>query len=356
MAIKCHIDRVLPTRVAGWAWDPADGDAEILVEAFYDDRPLGTVSAGEYRADLERNNLRGGRCAFQITVPPGSEIVVPEKLRLLFSHPQRPDEKQELIGRRTEDDGEIDFGPNPIPVLQPLGLTLTALRGKCRFGAGTFFEPPVVVHSHIEPGSVVQVGAFSGVFASRIQRCTIGRYCSLAPDVVIGPNEHPLDWLTTSVLAEQPGAHGWAGLVVPDRAQEDLRHGRKFDKNHRRTVIGNDVWIGNGVFIRCGATIGDGAVIGARSVVVSDIPSYAIAVGNPARVIRYRFDDRTIERLTALQWWRFNIYDFIDQPLDKVGDALDRIEDLVARDALKPYAPERWTVPRIREALAAVRK
>lgn len=67
--------------------------------------------------------------------------------------------------------------------------------------------------------------------------------------------------------------------------------------------VGNDVWIGHGVTILSGVTIGDGAVIGACSVVSKDIPPYAIAIGNPIRVIGYRFDSEVIEKLLKIAWW-----------------------------------------------------
>jgi acetyltransferase-like isoleucine patch superfamily enzyme len=82
--------------------------------------------------------------------------------------------------------------------------------------------------------------------------------------------------------------------------------GRSFEEevvSHGPTVIGHDVWIGAGVHVLAGATIGTGAIVGAGSVVTGDIPPYAVAVGSPAAVIRYRFDDELIERLLASQWW-----------------------------------------------------
>ena len=69
------------------------------------------------------------------------------------------------------------------------------------------------------------------------------------------------------------------------------------------TVIGNDVWIGQNATILPGVTIGDGAIIGASSVVGSDIAPYTIAVGNPARAIKKRFDDELIELLLKFKWW-----------------------------------------------------
>ena len=69
------------------------------------------------------------------------------------------------------------------------------------------------------------------------------------------------------------------------------------------TIIGNDVWIGQNVTIMPGVHIGDGAIIGTNSVVAKDIPPYAIAVGNPCRVVRKRFDDELINILLKLRWW-----------------------------------------------------
>lgn len=67
--------------------------------------------------------------------------------------------------------------------------------------------------------------------------------------------------------------------------------------------IGNDVWIGAGAIILHKVSIADGAVIGTGAVVTKDIPPYAIAVGNPAKVIRYRFSDEYIKQLLDIQWW-----------------------------------------------------
>lgn len=76
------------------------------------------------------------------------------------------------------------------------------------------------------------------------------------------------------------------------------------------TVVGNDVWIGMEALILPGTRIGDGAIVGARAVVSGEVPPYAIVVGNPARVVRRRFDDTTVARLLAVRWW--------DWPADKI--------------------------------------
>lgn len=71
------------------------------------------------------------------------------------------------------------------------------------------------------------------------------------------------------------------------------------------TIIGNDVWIGRESVIMPGVKIGDGAIIGAYSIITKDIPAYCIVGGNPAKVIRKRFDDDLIELLLELKWWNF---------------------------------------------------
>ena len=73
------------------------------------------------------------------------------------------------------------------------------------------------------------------------------------------------------------------------------------------TIVGNDVWIGQNVTILPGVKIGDGAIIGANSTVGSDVEAYTIVAGNPARIIRKRFDDELIELLEKLQWWNLPI-------------------------------------------------
>ncbi len=136
------------------------------------------------------------------------------------------------------------------------------------------------------------------IYGSGQANLKIGAFCSIAPGVqILLGDEHNTDWITT-----YPFSAMW-------KTAQTL-------KGHPKTkgdvIIGNDVWLGLDVFITSGVTIGDGAVIGAKSVVVKDIPPYAIAAGNPARVIKYRFDDITIQRLLKLRWW-----DWDDSTIEK---------------------------------------
>jgi acetyltransferase-like isoleucine patch superfamily enzyme len=79
-----------------------------------------------------------------------------------------------------------------------------------------------------------------------------------------------------------------------------------YDRFKEPVVIGNDVWIGTGAIILRGLSVGDGAVIGAGAVVTKDVPPYAIVAGNPARVIKYRFEEAVIKRIQASKWWEMS--------------------------------------------------
>ncbi|WP_198526397.1 CatB-related O-acetyltransferase [Halarcobacter anaerophilus] len=87
----------------------------------------------------------------------------------------------------------------------------------------------------------------------------------------------------------------------------------------KKVEIGNDVWLGHNVVVMGNVTIGDGAVIGSSAVVTKDIPPFAIAVGNPARVIKYRFDEKTIEALKNIAWWDWD-YEQIKLAIDDFKD------------------------------------
>ena len=130
----------------------------------------------------------------------------------------------------------------------------------------------------------------------------IGKFCQIAAGVefIMNGANHQMNAVSTFPFYT---LEGW-NMAPP--AMEDLPI--KGD-----TVIGNDVWIGQNAVILPGVHIGDGAIIGANSVVGSDITPYTIAVGNPARKIRQRFDDELIALLLKLKWW--------DKPVEEI-DAL----------------------------------
>ena len=127
---------------------------------------------------------------------------------------------------------------------------------------------------------------------------TIGRFCSTAEGSCVVPN-HPLRSVSTHEFM-------YSSYHFPQIKIEYER--LKWEEfNPKKTKIGNDVWIGRNVIKLNGASIGNGAVIGAGSVVTKDIPDYAVAVGNPARVIKYRFTQEQIEKLNDIKWWDWSL-------------------------------------------------
>ena len=120
----------------------------------------------------------------------------------------------------------------------------------------------------------------------------IGRYCAIAGDVRIIVANHAIDRVTTYPFAALHRIWPSAPADGSDHAGDGV-------------VIGHDVWIGQGVTVLPGARIGDGAIVGAAAVIAGTVPPFSVVVGNPARVLRRRFDDETIRRLLAVGWWHW---------------------------------------------------
>ncbi len=118
----------------------------------------------------------------------------------------------------------------------------------------------------------------------------IGKFCSISWNVSIGGANHDFTALSTHPFPIKKKYGISEETIAYDSFAEPL-------------TIGNDVWIGSNVSIMRGVKIGDGAVIGAGSVVTKDVPPYAIAYGNPAKVHKFRFDKKIIDLIKSWQWW-----------------------------------------------------
>ena len=138
----------------------------------------------------------------------------------------------------------------------------------------------------------------------------IGSFCSLANNIKIGLVSHPLNWVSTSC----------AFYYGRDSIKKDLAN-LEYTNIDPITVIGNDVWIAENVIIKAGVKISDGAVIGMGSVLTNDVGPYEIWAGNPARLIRKRFDEDTINKLLKSKWWDLEdekiqtVSKFMNEPL-----------------------------------------
>jgi acetyltransferase-like isoleucine patch superfamily enzyme len=247
----------------------------------------------------------------------------------------------------------IDFGSEPLKRLAPLGLKMGTMRGSFALAEASSFEPPIFLQAGVETQSLLDIGAFSSISGGRIGDVMMGRYCAIAPDVVIGANEHPTDWLTCSRVAHFPMVHGWDTFCRPDAVEFVRKHTNHFTASRPTTVLGHDVWIGQGAFIRTGVKLGTGCIVGARSVVTRDVPPYAVVSGLPATIKRYRFPEPLIERLLKLEWWRYSLYDCYQVPFNRIDDAVNQLEDLVAAGTLKPYEPQRVTARDLQAMFAA---
>lgn len=131
---------------------------------------------------------------------------------------------------------------------------------------------------------------------SVVSHAVIGKFCSIGPNCLIGWGIHPLNGISTSPMFYSTWKQNGMTLSQCNKIEE-----------RKLIEIGNDVFIGMNVTVLDGVKIGNGAVIGAGAVVSKDIPPYAIAAGNPIKILKYRFDNDTINKLENLNWWDFDI-------------------------------------------------
>lgn len=185
--------------------------------------------------------------------------------------------------------------PNPNDLYPIPGVTRTCFlkniitHPKIKVGDFTYYDDPNGVDSFEK-----NVLYFFDFLPDQL---IIGKFCQIATGcrfIMNGAN-HAMDGL--SCYPFKIFGKDWADASLNAPYQGD-------------TVIGNDVWIGNSVTFMPGITVGDGAIIGTNSLVTKDVTPYAIVGGNPAQVIKYRFDQKIIDSLLDLRWW--------DWPLDKI--------------------------------------
>ncbi len=182
--------------------------------------------------------------------------------------------------------------PDPNVIFPIKGVTRTCFlkniitKPQIIVGDYTYYDDPVDVY-HFEK-NVLYLFDFSE------DKLIIGKFCQIATGVrfITNGSNHPMSGFSTYPF--KVFGHSWSNVPM------DV-------KNKGNIVIGNDVWIGNSVTIMQGVKIGDGAIIGTNALVSKDVEPYTIVGGNPAKVIRKRFDEETIRFLLALAWWNWPI-------------------------------------------------
>lgn len=166
------------------------------------------------------------------------------------------------------------------------------------------------------------VGAHSYVAAnSWLTNADVGRFCSIGNGVTIGLATHTMTNASTSpIFSLRKNATGvaWVGQDLAENTDDIAR-----------TTIADDAWIGTNALIMSGVSIGTGAAVGAGAVVTKDVPPYAIVAGVPAKIIKYRFDEPTRQKLLKSRWWelpdqtlRDNINLFQTQLTEQIADQI----------------------------------
>lgn len=160
------------------------------------------------------------------------------------------------------------------------------------------------------PSTIKKIGvhSFTGIIDDYFNaEVEIGNYTSIAPPLYVhGATEHPCVF-DKKFVSTYPFGDKW-----------DVDYPKA--KSKGKIIIGSDVWIGESVTLLSGVCIGDGAIIGARTVVAKDILPFAIVVGNPMQVVRYRFSPKIIEKLLKIRWWNW--------PDEKVRENMELIKDV----------------------------
>ncbi len=185
-----------------------------------------------------------------------------------------------------------------IPIGKTTGFSLVrSERNNSTLGKKAYAVAPFYLHN-------VQLGDYS-YFAKNAQvaNTTIGKFCSIGPNFCCGLGIHPTNGISTHPKF-------YRGDIV----------------EYIPITIGNDVFIGANVTVLDGVTIGDGAVIGAGAVVSKDIPPYAIAVGCPINIKRYRLTEKQIAAMERIQWWNWN-----EEKLKDIKNLFENIDEFIAK-------------------------
>ena len=190
------------------------------------------------------------------------------------------------------------------------------------------YETKVESFARAGANNLLNIGAFSYIVSGddSLFRARFGRFCSIARNVTIADGHHPIHALSSS-----PYTYGNFELNISNefRYQNDPII---FEHHYGIANIGNDVWIGESVIIKAGVNVGHGAVIASGSVVVKDVPPYAIVGGNPAKIIKMRFPENIIDKLIELRFWDLHIQHIQKIDFSNIYRAIVQLEDIWGGD------------------------
>lgn len=128
------------------------------------------------------------------------------------------------------------------------------------------------------------------------QHATFGKFCSVAPNTIVGGlGAHPTNQVSTHPVFYSTGMQSGKTFAEKNYFQEN-----------KETIVKNDVWIGSNAIILDGLTIGNGSIVAAGAIVTKSVPDYAIVAGVPAKIIRFRYDEKIITALNTLEWWQLD--------------------------------------------------
>ena len=234
--------------------------------------------------------------------------------RFIFSRTAR-DEKRVAMS-----DAKIMIHSSMLRILMRLiNIPRSITRWLDFLNRGIFVARGTVIQSGVKIGRRTRINA-----PSHLGPCEIGSYCAIGGRLIVRSSNHDIDFLNMQYFAQHKFLKSKVSVTHTDK---------------QNVIIGHGVWIGDSVIVLPGVKIGNGAVIGAGSVVTKDIPDYAVAVGNPARTIKYRFSPAVCHQLSLVYWWEWddkklseNLWLF-EKPISRFE--ISELASVLATDSLK---------------------
>lgn len=222
---------------------------------------------------------------------------------------------------------------------------------KLNFRGSIKLEPYAAIYNGKYVGSkgagqssgLCSMGAMSYSHSPMPEKVTVGRYCSIGEGLKVLDSHHPISNVSTSHFTwriQSPAvaaACADRGVQMPKQAYFPINGYKPFP------VIKNDVWIGQNVTLSMGVEIGNGAVVAANSVVTKSVPDFAIVGGNPAKIIKYRFNDNQIEALKDIGWWNYLFTDFSTLSFQCIDTFINQWREECK--TIEPYKPKVLTLP-----------